>query len=412
MGIIEKEKYVFIFVESDLRWKFFKRFHKSLKEQGYEIIYITICLSVWIKAKLLGYKVMISDFKKDGSDITTKSIEKEILEVESGDISTYEAAVLLIKWGNWFSDIAEKYNPEVCFIYNGTSIFTYAAKNWAGKYKIKSVFFEIANIDGKMFIDPWGTNAKSKLYTNISLLDKYKTIEESYAKWLEDYRTKPNKVQQALVSKKPINVINYAINQVWFSNYLDNKYVYMCKLMKKFIHRYKLDICKKDVIIRKKISELKPYYLFPMQVSIDSQVLLNSDVSLRQAIKYVMYKSEIDGVKLLIKKHPAERDRRINQEVDGMQSENVFILNNEYSLMDLIDNAEKIITINSTVGLEAILQGKNVEFLGRSIYDYFSGDNKKLLSKYVMDYLVDIDYFSSEEISRELVDMCLKRADV
>ena len=407
-------KCIFIFVESDLRWKFFTRFHKTLDVFGYEVVYVTNCLTVWIRGKLEGYNVILSKFKLFDkkiykANIQTKSIKKEILDVEIGDVNADEAAIILTKWNDFFCSTANKYKPRVCFIYNGTSIFTYAAKKWAQNYKIKSLFFELANIDGKMFVDPWGTNAKSKAYADDVLLDTYKMGKEDFDTWLNNYRNHKKNVKQALVSRKISNIFFYAINKIWFLGYLKRKRAYVNKELKRFIYRYKKDLFKKDNKVIK-LDSLKPYYLFPMQVSIDSQILLNSDVSLERAIIYAREKAKKNNVNLLIKLHPAERDNRIKAQLEKIQSDSIFVVDKECSIDDFIDNAEKIITINSTVGLEAILHDKDVEFLGRSLYKKILKNKNELLNKYI-SYLIDIDYFNDKDIDANIVSECLHRAD-
>ena len=52
--------------------------------------------------------------------------------------------------------------------------------------------------------------------------------------------------------------------------------------------------------------------------------------------------------------------------------------------MDLIKAADRVITINSTVGMEALLYHKPVEILGRAFYQHF--DNERL-KKYIHHYL-------------------------
>jgi capsular polysaccharide export protein len=64
---------------------------------------------------------------------------------------------------------------------------------------------------------------------------------------------------------------------------------------------------------------------------------------------------------------------------------------------ELIRHAQMVVTINSTVGLEALLYGKDVVSLGRCFYKEF--DQTRLL-KYIHSFLIDgIDYFGSGEIS-------------
>ena len=74
----------------------------------------------------------------------------------------------------------------------------------------------------------------------------------------------------------------------------------------------------------------------------------------------------------------------------------------------MIREAEKIITINSTVGLESILMGQKVEFLGRSFYQCFM-KKREWLPKYILGYLVNIDYFGTNEITGNTLEECLRR---
>lgn len=74
---------------------------------------------------------------------------------------------------------------------------------------------------------------------------------------------------------------------------------------------------------------------------------------------------------------------------------------------NLIENAEYVITINSTVGLEAMICGKKVIILGDAIY---SGFNKARLRNYIMDFLIDIEYFSGAPLSEEEIESILRKS--
>lgn len=55
--------------------------------------------------------------------------------------------------------------------------------------------------------------------------------------------------------------------------------------------------------------------------------------------------------------------------------------------------SSKVVTINSTVGLEALILDKEVEVLGRAVYSHFDHER---LKAYVCRYLINIDYFDDE----------------
>ena len=76
---------------------------------------------------------------------------------------------------------------------------------------------------------------------------------------------------------------------------------------------------------------------------------------------------------------------------------------------ELLRQAEAVVTINSTVGLEAMLLEKPLTVLGRSHYYNLT---PKQLRQYIMYYLLPIDYFSNEAISPCTAKQLLSRAEV
>ena len=53
--------------------------------------------------------------------------------------------------------------------------------------------------------------------------------------------------------------------------------------------------------------------------------------------------------------------------------------------------------------------GKDVQILGRSFYSHFI-NNEENLARYIMGYLVNIDYFSYENIEIDAVKKCIDRS--
>ncbi len=62
-----------------------------------------------------------------------------------------------------------------------------------------------------------------------------------------------------------------------------------------------------------------------------------------------------------------------------------------YNTFQLIQNANSVITINSSVGLEALILEKNVKFLSKTFFDKLTNE---FLVNYIINYLIDIDFFS------------------
>ena len=104
--------------------------------------------------------------------------------------------------------------------------------------------------------------------------------------------------------------------------------------------------------------------------------------------------------------HPAEKDVDIIKKVLKFREKYKFKIITD-NTFQVIANAEKIITINSTVALEAMILDKPVEILGRSYYKFF---NQNRIKNYILGYLENIDFFSDNEFSeeqlRKLVQKC------
>lgn len=399
-------KYVFIFVESDLRGKFFYRFKKALVRKAYKPIVITSCPTVWFQAKKNRDIVFLLKNGECERDYGIP-LAKEVLEIQSGELPLRIAQGMANYWIKEIKSIALKYPPVLCLIYNGTTILPYVGKWWAQKQNIKSLFFELANIPGKMFVDKWGTNAKSYLYSHPEILDNYKVNDAEFKRWEKSYFEDKSIVRQAAFSSQFKSILLFALNHLYFAGLLPglkNKMSYIENWSTKFLKRYRFKRHQnKDLSFD--LSSYKPYYLFPMQVTADSQILLNSDVSLLEAIDIAIRRCTEDGVRLVIKPHPAELDNTIYTQIHKHYPQ-AIILNGDTKKM--VRNANKIITINSTVGLESILLGKQVEFLGKSFYHYLT-QKKDWIPKYILGYLVNIDYFETADIAAEVLEECLQR---
>lgn len=108
----EKMRYVFVFVESDLRGKFFYRFKNALTKKTYKLVIITSCPTVWYRAKREGDIVYLLGSGKS-KQYDSIPLEREVLEVCSGEISAMAAQVLASYWVEKIQQIAIKYPRSV-----------------------------------------------------------------------------------------------------------------------------------------------------------------------------------------------------------------------------------------------------------------------------------------------------------
>lgn len=120
-----------------------------------------------------------------------------------------------------------------------------------------------------------------------------------------------------------------------------------------------------------------PFFLFPLQLDSDSQVRRYSPFSgMKEAIAWVMTSFAKDAPKdthLVIRNHPLDSgliryDRFIRSfsEACGIEDRVLFVESGNG--MDMIRKSRAVVLLNSTMGMQALEQGKAVYCVGKSIY--------------------------------------------
>jgi capsular polysaccharide export protein len=154
------------------------------------------------------------------------------------------------------------------------------------------------------------------------------------------------------------------------------------------------------------------YVYFPLQVQGDSQVLIHSDFSsMQEAISVIeaqFYSADLGVTRLVVNFHPMEPDAPYYFDSRTVISDAPTEL--------LVDNCDSVITINSTVGVEAMRKGKIVHLLGRA---YFSDENYMFLtpkgrglSTTLRKQLLDKSFPLRAEFSKEFIDEISMRNQV
>jgi len=121
-----------------------------------------------------------------------------------------------------------------------------------------------------------------------------------------------------------------------------------------------------------------PYFLFPLQLETDYQIRVHSPFSSqREALEHIVRafaEGAPGGHHLAVKAHPLDNGLRdwaaMCRETAARfgLSERVHYLA-RCDLADLIDDARGVVTINSTVGIHALIAGRPVKALGTAIFD-------------------------------------------
>ena len=122
---------------------------------------------------------------------------------------------------------------------------------------------------------------------------------------------------------------------------------------------------------------------FPLQVERDTNILLYSPFMTMRNAFHAAYKSfNQEQTRFVVRLHPEEEP---GHRPNIPRYKNVTI-DIEQTLTEQIDAADLVITINSTVGLEALIQGKPVCAYGQSIYSAICTD--PLQANHIDDFRV------------------------
>ncbi|MBO1360631.1 capsular biosynthesis protein [Acetobacter sacchari] len=122
----------------------------------------------------------------------------------------------------------------------------------------------------------------------------------------------------------------------------------------------------------------EPFMLFPLQLDADAQVRLHSSFSgMAEAIKVVIASFAAHAPKqmrLVIKEHPLDNFVRNWRHEVALQAAAYGVADRvEYvevgEILELVQAASGVITINSTTGTLALAEGKSVITLGDAVYD-------------------------------------------
>lgn len=305
-------------------------------------------------------------------------------EMKAYFLSLYSAAKNIIEHGG--------NNDIVIFNWNGESISGLVTRMIKNKYKnIKTLYFEISNLPGLTFMNEEGVNASSSLYKDPDQLLFYQDNKLDYSSWLHKF------ISDKLSGENPPKQVNLMKKK---SVYLLIDLLFSCVSYRFFsvssilnrLPRFKNFTKNKSNIKYDKVDYSKEYVFIPLQVSNDTQVLINSDIGNIDLILEVLSQYDLP---LYIKPHPAESNVDylffwLDSLPDKVRSR-VFIVNeNTYKL---INGSNFVCVINSTVGFESMLMGKDTKFFGRTIYTNFTFEH---LEPYIFSYLLNVDFFSNK----------------
>ena len=226
-------------------------------------------------------------------------------------------SLIYLKFRYYFT----RFRPSVVCIWNGHRLPEMAIKAAAQGLDIKIAHFENGLLPNTTTMDFSGVNALSSLPRDPDFyLDYYRRLSD------RDLIV----IDKTLVARKP--------------------------------HK------KRSSLVFQGFDLSRDYFFVPFQVNFDSQVVVNSPRVNSMEALYTLLEGALEAVVgnkpvFLIKEHPS--DARTYSELHSKNPNIIFVDNNTE---ELIKHAKAVITLNSSVGIEAALLSKKVIVLGDACY--------------------------------------------
>ena len=145
------------------------------------------------------------------------------------------------------------------------------------------------------------------------------------------------------------------------------------------------------------------YFVFPLQVHNDSQILVHTDLKdMEQYIALVIKDFSLNAQKhhqLVLKHHPMDRGyrhyarliQRLTRQYHCEERVHYFC---DIHLPSLLKNSLGVVTVNSTTGLQALYRDVPVKVLGRAIYNVNGLTYQESLSSFWLNaHSIDAKYY-------------------
>ncbi|MFI8622629.1 hypothetical protein ACIGBN_16935 [Marinomonas sp. NPDC078689] len=248
--------------------------------------------------------------------------------------------------------------------------------------KDKSLFFEIGNFPNKFQWSKTGVNADSDHALRVSEVTEVIKEEDKEALKTLLFTYTPPHVAKKIRSKALEAIVNKFGHYVFKTIHPEPSILSSLKIaVSAFIAKR---------LIKKIARESRPvitekYCLFISQVEFDSQTVFQASEVNLSALKKAQKIANERNIKLIVRLHPAEKNlRHLKDTIRYCQLHDIEI-HNAGSLLNIVNDSEFVMTINSTGGAHSILFNKEVVNFGRAFYSGWSPSDVVKYYRYVLE---------------------------
>lgn len=292
-----------------------------------------------------------SRLSRDGFKITREKIIKKAIYYEK-----------------FFDSFYHCFDIKSVVVWNYFPTMVAVARRVAERKGIKVIYLENGPFRNTLMIDKEGVNFQSSLSAknkDFYLNQKKPDCESKDSKCYEPvYDCQNIAVNKGIMS--PLKKMLYAI------------------LMRNFIYRHffpeltddrLLDSLAKKIyrffLLPDKVKLPDKFIFLPLQYSYDTQVLVNSpwlkDMPSFIEVCYKAVKEAAGDYSVVVKEHPDDFGRKDYSWLKEKYPEIIWL--KKYDIKKVLKNSSAVITINSSVGVEALVEYKPVIVLGNSFYN-------------------------------------------
>lgn len=348
-----------------------KSFYK--KYTKHKIDFIPRLLSKISKDNLNEYKKYTEDELFDMSLFSNKFNELNNWKVNADYINN-----LVVIFLEYLHEKNKQSKIDTIVMWNNTMLFDRIAWHFCMKNNINYVMFEQGYFRPfTLTIDNKGVNYENslprdrKFYEDIVV--DYDRLHQYLSK--SEYLSKDDliNINRDSKFKKLLFIIMDKLKAKFSSDFID------CTYNNESINEKIVRIVKKKNNINTHQEELPESYIFvPFQVHDDSQIILNSPNirTMEELVEVVdkaskeLYELGRRDIYFVFKEHPVDLNRIDYSGLKEKYKNNkqlVFLSSGNTN--ELINNSMAVITVNSTVGIEALMKSKKVITLGNAFYN-------------------------------------------
>ena len=383
-----------------------QRLQPAFREHGWTIVVITSRLGIWFSCRLAGVPCLLT---RRPQPADTSHLEERQL-VDSSGLASDGPGLRLFLRAVWAALTRASHDyPLRALALWGINPADDVVRAFGRERGLPVLHFEIGNVEPKTFVDFEGVNAQSRVAQHPEILDSYDLTEDEVAEWRSGFIARKRRQTSIPQQSMPISV------NPWFL--VDKIGNVALRIPQPAPLSLSGRLTNKVSAWRRRLQHAPsptipatPFVFLPLQVSRDANLRLFSTKDNLDAIAFAAGRAALRNCLLVIKPHPAEDNASLMERITELCRAQGYVLSSA-NTAELILGAEEVVTINSTVGLEAKLMGKPVTSLGRSVYERFTD---RQAAAYAMRHLIPFFPFGTEpaapEVAATLIAMIEREA--